>query len=208
MQNNPSLPLFFLCSFFRSFSNRFYYPPLLTALTSDPFSFLCTHSFSLYTKQRTTRCPTSCHFPTYIRHISSPVSRVIKHFCSIPLILFAFKQIISPQAQTYPTLTIQVSQFVLSHYATRFTPILAPHPPITGWASHLRTAVWFLFALATASKSCSAIPSFVLRLVSYRRTALARLAVLSLAAFTSNCTSFPLLTAARQLSFMAPLFLL
>lgn len=99
-----------------------------TPLPSPPspapfFNSLSTLFHSSWTQQRTTRSPTSCKCPTHICPVLPFISKLIKPFSSIPLILCAYKQTVHSQTQTHSALDIQISHFTLLQYVTQFAHI-------------------------------------------------------------------------------------
>lgn len=106
-------------------------------------------------------------FFTHIPQISPFMYKLVKQFFSIPLIPFAYKFILDPQAQMYTTLTTQISQHTLFPYATHFTQIVFPLSLLRGWASHLWTATRFLPPPLPILLPLSAVSNFVPWLVSY-----------------------------------------
>lgn len=115
------------------------------------FSILYVHSQSSHTQQRTARFPTSCHFRTHIPRSFPFTSKSIKQLPSTPLISFAYKHILKPQAQSYFTLTTQISYFALSHHATQFTKTLLPLPSLTDRTSQLWTLPRFWASSLTST---------------------------------------------------------
>lgn len=99
---------------------------LLPAFPNILFNHLSTLSQLYHTQQRTNRSSTSSILRRQIRRFLPLLTHLVKQLASIPLIHFAFKGTIKPQARTYFMLTTQFSYFQLFHCATHSTHVLLP----------------------------------------------------------------------------------
>lgn len=114
--------------FLATFSFHLYNASLSHTALYQRSSQLSIYSLPLIRKQRrTARSSTFCHLCTHISQVLPLMSKLVKQSSSISLISFAYKHILKFYAQTFLTLTAQVLQFTLFHFAAQFTHILLPH---------------------------------------------------------------------------------
>lgn len=105
-----------------SFSFPFLIAPLSLSrspfpLTSTSFNLSFSRSQSSCTKRRPIGGHISCHRSTQICPVLPHICKLPELVFSILLFSFAYEYVLEAQAQTYSTLTSQISHVILFHYA-------------------------------------------------------------------------------------------